>query len=230
MLELEEVTLFNLDAVNPGRSLQAMLYTLKFVRFGEVVLATDPCFASNLQLDRYGIRLLPVHQSHEKIQGPSRMYFKDYELQALTAPGMSLSTDFVLFQEWDAAVLNPAAWDNAWLRVDYLGALWPHFYEPGWPPMCSGFRVGNGGFSLRSKRLCQLITQAVNLWNDDPALMSSDQWMCRTMRPWLETNGIVFGTEEQAVRFSCEDAIYTGQFGFHGKATAKMNGWSLPWF
>ena len=40
---------------------------------------------------------------------------------------------------------NPAAWDAAFLDCDYLGAKW--FWHN------DGMRVGNGGFSLRSRRL-----------------------------------------------------------------------------
>jgi len=229
MLKLPNVTLLAIDVVNPGKTLEALMYTLRYVEFDEVVLATD--LDRHQTLPRgYPIRFHPIKQGDATEQGSIRSYFKDYERHQLTLPKEIVKTDFVLCQEWDSAVLNPLAWDNAWFTVDYIGAYWPPYYDPGWPPTVAGFNVGNGGFSLRSKRFCDAVYAASQHWPDDPGMMSHDCWMCRTMRPWLETNGIRFASEEQALRFSCEDAIYTGQFGFHGKMTVKINGWNLHWF
>jgi hypothetical protein len=230
MLNLKNVTLLCIDVINPGRSIEALLASMNLVDFAEVVLATDLRRHQTLKADCYGIRLHGLKESDTKIEGPTRHYFVDYEKHVLTVPFEVMRTDYVLYQEWDGCVVNPNAWDGSWLRTDYIGALWTQFYEPGWPPTDKGMRVGNSGFSLRSRRFCQLIRQAAIEWHDDPGMMSCDQWMCRTMRPWLESNGMAFATEDQALKFSCEDAIYTGQFGFHGKKTAKINGWWLPWF
>jgi hypothetical protein len=229
MLNLKNVTLFNVDVADPEKSTHALLYSMNLAEFGDVVLATDLNRWPGLKAEKMGIRLYHTEQSDEKIAGPSRSFFKEYEDQNITLPLQATTTEFVLSVEWDACVLNPSAWDDAWFKLDYIGALWSNYYEPGWPPTRSGFRVGNGGFSLRSRRFCLLAYRAATEWKEDPGTMSYDQWICRTMRPWLETNGMVFGTEEQALKFSCEDTIYAGQFGFHGKNTVKMNGWTLDW-
>jgi hypothetical protein len=230
MLTLKNVTLLCVDVATPAKALQALLASMNLVNFADVILATDVKRWPALRAERYGIRVHPIKESDTRITGPSRDFFVDYEKHVITLPFEIMRTDYVLFQEWDACVVNPVAWDDSWLRLDFIGALWTQFYEPGWPPTDNGFRVGNTGFSLRSRRFCQLTRQAALEWHNDPAMMSSDQWMCRCLRPWLETNGMVFATEEQALKFSCEDFIYAGQFGFHGKKTAKINGWSLPWF
>lgn len=229
MLNLSNVTLLAIDVANPGKTLEALLYTLRYVEFGDVILATDTVRWQTLP-DRYPVRFHSITQSNDVAQGSTRSFFKDYERHQVTLPAEVISTDFVLVQEWDSAVINPLAWDNSWFNVDYIGALWPPYYDPSWPPTTRGYNVGNGGFSLRSRRFCELVSKAALTWADDPGLMAHDCWMCRTMRPWLETNGVRFADEEQALRFSCEDALYTGQFGFHGKATAKINGWNLHWF
>ena len=51
----------------------------------------------------------------------------------------------MLLIQWDGYVVNPEAWDPAFLGCDYLGAKW-YWHD-------DGMRVGNGGFSLRSRRL-----------------------------------------------------------------------------
>jgi hypothetical protein len=56
-----------------------------------------------------------------------------------------IDSDFVLLVEWDGYIINPTAWTNEFLNFDYIGAVWGHHKD--------GFRVGNGGFSLRSRKL-----------------------------------------------------------------------------
>ncbi len=61
----------------------------------------------------------------------------------------SFDTDFVINFHSDGFVQNPSAWDDDFLNYDYIGA-------PIYPTNSFPF-VGNGGFSLRSKRLCEKI-------------------------------------------------------------------------
>ena len=61
----------------------------------------------------------------------------------------SFETDFVINFHCDGFIQNPNAWDDNFLNYDYIGA-------PIYPNGAFPF-VGNGGFSLRSKRLCQKI-------------------------------------------------------------------------
>ena len=63
-----------------------------------------------------------------------------------------IATDFVQIIQWDGYVINGPAWTNEFLDYDYIGARW-------W------FRkhdrnVGNGGFSLRSRRLLEALQDA----------------------------------------------------------------------
>src|SRR6266850_1256662 len=55
-----------------------------------------------------------------------------------------VKTSHILTIQWDGWVINPHLWNDDWLQYDYIGAPW----DDG----C----VGNGGFSLRSKRLMTL--------------------------------------------------------------------------
>ena len=54
-----------------------------------------------------------------------------------------IATSHALCVQWDGYVLDPARWDREFLEYDYIGAPWPHFGD--------AMRVGNGGFSLRSR-------------------------------------------------------------------------------
>ena len=56
-----------------------------------------------------------------------------------------IATDYALVIQWDGFVIDGGMWADEFWNYDYIGAKWPH--------VAGDFRVGNGGFSLRSKRL-----------------------------------------------------------------------------
>lgn len=112
-----------------------------------------------------------------------------------------VTTSHYLYLHWDAGVRNPGLWSNDFLRYDYIGAPWP------WHP--AGTDVGNGGFSIRSKRLGTIMA-------DLPFVYREDDHICRTRRKELEqAHGIRFAPRALAERFSVEHGDWTA-FGFHG--------------
>ncbi len=117
-----------------------------------------------------------------------------------------IDTPYALIVQHDGYVRNPEAWLNEFLEYDYIGATW--WYK-------DGKNVGNGGFSLRSKKLLEL---CANLPTN--ATHPEDHIICRDMRPYLESKGIKFAPETLANQFSFEGynqpGTYTNQFGFHG--------------
>ncbi len=124
-----------------------------------------------------------------------------------------VDTDYALIIQWDGYVLNHRAWETGFLEYDYIGATW--LYK-------DNMNVGNGGFSLRSKKLLDILGSDDSLVEFKP----EDHHICRTYRPYLEKKyGIKFAPEEVANRFAIEaygsSALpgankYNGQFGFHG--------------
>jgi hypothetical protein len=131
----------------------------------------------------------------------SRAEYSRFMLRDLAA---HLATGHALCVQWDGYVLNPGRWDPAFLTYDYIGAPWPQFAD--------GMRVGNGGFSLRSRRLVEACA-AIPV-SDEP----EDVAICRTHRRLLEERfGLRFAPEEVARRFAYERMSPTGEeFGFHG--------------
>lgn len=102
-----------------------------------------------------------------------------------------VTTPHVLIVQWDGYVTNAAAWDPAFLESDYLGAKWP------WAPV--GNRVGNGGFSLRSRKLLQALQVPRIRLEDD---LHEDQAICGTYRSLLEREyKIRFGEEQLRTAF-----------------------------
>lgn len=142
-----------------------------------------------------------------------------YSLWCLTDMYKFVNTSHVLIIHSDGILQNPKAWDNSWLKLDLIGATWSYK---------DNLNVGNGGFSLRSKKLLDILGKI-----DYTGLNTKfeDCLISRYLRPWLEKEyGIKFATEEQANRFAIEaygshvfidsyghrGNTYTSQFGSHG--------------
>jgi len=117
--------------------------------------------------------------------------------------------DHFLLIQWDGMPVSPAQWDNAFLRYDYIGAPWE-----GQPPE---YAVGNGGFSLRSRRLLDAIRAAdISVGFSDKTHQAEDMLICRTHRAQLEQMGIAFAPPDVARRFSFETGVLNkAVFGFH---------------
>jgi hypothetical protein len=73
---------------------------------------------------------------------------QDYNHFILKDLAAHISTDFALLIQWDGYILDTQYWRSDFMDYDYIGARWH------WQP--TGKRVGNGGFSLRSKNLLNL--------------------------------------------------------------------------
>jgi hypothetical protein len=101
--------------------------------------------------------------------------------------------------QWDGYILNGSAWNDEFLKYDFVGAPW--FWDN---------VVGNAGFALISKRLLEEFSK--------PEYEASpfDINLCRKHREQLEKLGFTFAPESIASKFSCENQPYEGQFGWHG--------------
>lgn len=122
-----------------------------------------------------------------------------------------VATPHALIVQHDGFVLNPQRWDDAFLRYDYVGAPWPDRQHAN--------IVGNGGFSLRSRRLLE--------WGRGrTCLVAEDSFICHDSYAELVAAGMAFAPLEIAQRFSLErivpqwpDINDLTTFGFHGKDT-----------
>lgn len=145
---------------------------------------------------------------------------KEYNRYILKNLNNHFETSHVLLVQNDGYIVNWEAWDDSWLQYDYIGAPW-HWYK-------DEHKVGNGGFSLRSKKLCYHLQNDpyITPVNDINILnYEEDHNICRLNRGYLEKQyGIKFAPIEVADKFSIEafsvarkEKSYRGQFGFHGK-------------
>lgn len=120
-----------------------------------------------------------------------------------------IDTEFVLISQYDGMAVNQQYWTDQFYEYDYIGAAWPEHFN--WIPKHQ--RVGNGGFSLRSKRLLTALQDShiQNLDNEDAVI-------CQKYYDYLRTkHNIQFAPIHVADQFSQEWNIDHGQtFGFHG--------------
>jgi len=192
-LRLPQVTLCAAACVNVETTISAMVRCLAQGDFARALLFSD---AEGIVLPD-GIGHVPIPRLHSS---------SDYSRFVLHDMVRWIETSHCLIVQWDGFILDAGAWDAAFLDFDYIGAPWPQFTD--------GHDVGNGGFSLRSRRLmqCCLAPQFV----DDGK--AEDLVVARLNREWLEQEcGMRFADRAIAARFSFErdhDAERT--FGFHG--------------
>jgi tetratricopeptide (TPR) repeat protein len=194
MLELRGVTLCCVDTRNHALALRALAASQRGVRFARALLLTDSV-PQGVNVPA-GIEIVRIDDL------ASRDAYSQFVLKSLLH---HIATPHVLLVQWDGYVVNPAAWDPAFLECDYIGAKW--FWAD------ADKRVGNGGFSLRSRRLLEALQDTrIQLVDNE------DVTIGRIFRPLLETEyGIRFADEALADRFSFEAAYPIGKpFGFHG--------------
>jgi len=212
MIDLSGITAMIIDTRAPELAAKTLLWQADQCKFDELVLLTD----------KNGITKDDRIRCHEinTIRNAD-----EYNQSVIIEIAAALRTDHVLLCQCDGYIVNPRAWDVRWKQYDYIGAPWwyyPYNHIPPHPPSTPETCVGNGGFSLRSNKL---VSAAANLARSYPKNRWSpeDLFICRTLRHELQSQGLRWAPESVAWKFSCEDTVYNGQFGFHGHQTRTLN-------
>ena len=189
---LREVTLLAADSLAVALSARAVARSMAACGFAEAALLTDAApqdaWVPVRAIGRLGSR-------------------DDYSAFVIKGLGAHVRTSHVLLVQWDGFVVAPEAWDPAFLGFDYVGARW-WWQKP-------GSDVGNGGFSLRSRRLLDALADPRF---EPQAGVAEDELICRVWRPVLEREFLIrFAPSSVADRFSQERAgRAVASFGFHG--------------
>ena len=133
------------------------------------------------------------------------------------------NTQYVLTIQDDGFPLRPGL-ENFIGKWDYIGAPWVKHatYYDLYP---SKYNVGNGGFSLRSKRLCEVASNVYKRWFRHAPywwyILGDDTFYCKTLRFWFRSaiHDMRWPTLQQAAEFSieCNEQIIptTPPLGFH---------------
>lgn len=215
MINLHNVTLVSITSVNVERAIKALKYSSKDINFGNILLITDKDVSDeNIKI--------------EKIQPLDYIGYSKFVVYELYK---YIDTDFVLIIQDDGFVINPNEWDNNFLNYDYIGAPFPIpnindniSYRD---PFGKLIRVGNGGFSLRSKKLLKLASDLNLEWKSYFGYYNEDGFYSVHNRHFYEQNGCNFAPIEIAAKFSVEYPTIENEniqtFGFHGKNNINYN-------
>lgn len=208
MKKLNNITLFGLDCVNIDRLHKAAEICLASFSFSEIKLLTS----------------IPNNYSNTILINPINS-IRDYSKFMLKELNNYIDTEFVLIIQYDGFILNPHAWDDQYLNYDYIGA-----------PLSVDDKlvVGNGGFSLRSKKLLELLQKDHNIMIEETPshkYAENEDWIISViLRDYLEKNNIKFAPVPLAHKFSFEKnkeygAKWDNQFGFHGLKWTDISNW-----
>ena len=135
-------------------------------------------------------------------------------------------TDYVLIIQSDGIPVNPGL-ERFLGLYDYVGAPWPgHCHRKDWFSYPK-YGVGNGGFCLRSKRICEQAAKAYNaFWRYLPYnwLVGDDVFYCKTM-PFFSgywKRNFCFPNRNRAIEFAIEHVVpgvelHEPPIGFHSE-------------
>ncbi len=216
--KLNNITLLGIDCVDVKRLAQAMEICQIGFEFSQIKLLTS------LPAERYDnvIKIDPLNST------------ESYSRFVLFELNKHVDTDYILLVQHDGFILNPKVWTDKFLKYDYIGAPWlvadwsvNNFDFP--RELLGQEVVGNGGFSLRSKKLLSLTAELgeKKLTRFNP----EDLAICIYHRELMEKNGIKFSPVELARQFSFEGGgkdnhIWNGQFGYHGLKWTDISKWT----
>lgn len=224
MINLSNITLFAIDNTNRIDGTIKSLYTsMNFAKFGSVKLVT-----SNEYINKYSEQLSLDKIICEEMVPPITNIdeYNHYILYNLTN---HIQTEFVLLTQDHAFIINPESWTDEFLEYDYIGAPWSWKENSFVTPFGEHIRCGNGGFSLRSKKLLE-VPAKVNIpfkVYEQPDFYkmfgcintNEDGNICVHNRHIFLEHGCKFAPVHLAAKFSYESSVPENKgiipFGFH---------------
>lgn len=130
-----------------------------------------------------------------------------------------IGTDYVLLVQNDGYITDASQWSDKFFRYDYIGAPWPVPNDDFTYRTPSGrlVRVGNGGFSLRSRKLLRAPTiLGLEFTDKGSGFWHEDGFLCVHSGDELEEAGIKFAPVEVAAQFSTELQVPETRKSFGG--------------
>ena len=199
-----------MTSVDIDATIKALEYSCKNINFYAVKLITD-CNVSHSKIEVCYIDKMNNIDEYS--------YNMIYKLHSY------ITTEYALIIQSDGFVINPSAWREEFYNYDYIGAPWPlpndsFSYRDFFGNIV---RVGNGGFSLRSRKLLSLPTELKLEWKPFFGYYNEDGFITCHNRHIFETAGCVFAPLDVAKFFSHEHNIEEingiQPFGFHGRTS-----------
>ena len=121
-----------------------------------------------------------------------------------------IQTSHILIVQWDGYVINPKKWDSEFLKYDFIGAPFvPRDNDEKYCRDKNGafYAVGNGGFSIRSRRLLEAPSKFQLLDNKEYTNFHEDGFFSVYHRSFLESKGFIWAPFIIANKFSIESLL-----------------------
>jgi len=228
-LEDKNIDIVSINCINPIESIKAIEYSSKNISFKKQILFTD----SNINHSTIDvINIKKIKSIHE---------YNNFILQLSNY----IDCEYVLIVQDDGHVVNPHLWTDEFLKYDYIGAPWPNSKK--WRSRWNKYdeqqrliiknniknnRVGNGGFSLRSKKFLKYSEQF-----SDCNGLAEDIYLTLFKYQDAIDYGIKFCHFDLALRFSSETPLnftksreiknknynFNKHFGWHGKKSKNYS-------
>jgi predicted O-linked N-acetylglucosamine transferase (SPINDLY family) len=235
-INLQNITLVTISSVEIELTLLSLVISNLNANFNRVLFFTSE------EIDQSYLELFPqleiikIHPIKNLVEY-SRFIIK--ELNSF------IETEFCLVTQGDGFIINPQLWSEEFLNYDYIGAPWrnqSHLVNSQGQTVdildLNKNRVGNGGFSLRSKKLLEVCSK-LDFDHTKTSSLSEDLIICQYFYEWFKDQGIKFAPLEVAIKFSFEQTIeeienfsWENTFGFHGKphVISVLNKLSQDWY
>ncbi len=199
-MRLPNITLCCIDNQYPNLGFDALTQSAKDCSFGEVIFFTHSGYTPP-EHQIPNLKIISIDKINDLIS------YSEFIIKGLNE---YIQTSHALIVQWDGFITHPKLWREQFLEYDYIGAPWPTE---------KGLVVGNGGFSLRSKRLLSAL--------QDKAIIAKhpeDQCICLKNRQYLQdTYGISFAPGKLAEQFAFELQKPTFDcFGFHAVSNLPL--------
>lgn len=209
-LKLKDITLLVLHLSGKPYPIEGLEQCLKYADFGEVCLLTN---------DEYF-----THSIIKNKHIPSIKTMDEYSLFFIRELWKCFDTKFCMTAHHDGFIINPESWTDKFLNYDYIGAPWK-FYGPRFQDILSQPGIGNGGFTLRSKKICKYVSENYFIINDNEDKYYSNVIDCH------KPDYIKYPSVKLALQFSQESLFDPNirPFGFHNFKTPGCEG-GIYWY
>jgi len=204
LLKLSDVTLIQINCTDIENGLNSIQRCTKNVEFKEVKLITSEL---SYNFSKWNDIL---YQDLDIIEIPKISSIQDYSKFCIQELYKHFDTSHCLICQPDSWVVKLDAWTDEFLKYDYLGAVWYWLPKP---------YQGNGGFSLRSKKLQEIAGKSEYLQKVHP----EDGYLSTVYNSYFESFGCTWAPFELCDRFAIESRDWRihKSFGHH-------NGFGLP--
>jgi hypothetical protein len=196
MINLKNVTLFAYTGLDEpdhiSKTLKSLQHSASQIAFGAVKMIAPVGY-----IDDDNIELIVTEKA-------DHIEYSRFSVEELVN---YIDTEYCIGVQWDSSIINPDLWENDFLNFDYIGAPW--MSVPYRRPDVSGHhyvnRVGNGGFSLRSKRFLQISAELTyDPYHYEYKCAPEDWFLCVKNYGYMMERSIRFADPVTASRFSVE--------------------------